>query len=71
MEKTIVNLTGRICPLHKTELVYEGKHLLVCQNKVQTKNGSVNCPHREYTTLLNPDEIVRKQRASTVLDRLR
>ena len=38
----------RICPLHKTELVYQNKekYKLVCQ-----KN---NCPHTEYTSQINP-----------------
>lgn len=39
----------RICPLHKTELIFEkgSKHRLICPTK--------KCEHIEYTTAINPE----------------
>ena len=36
-----------ICSLHKTELKYKAKHILMCSVK--------NCPHIQYTVTPSPD----------------
>lgn len=40
----------RICPLHKTILVFEknSKHRLICSTK--------DCPHIEFTSETNPEK---------------
>jgi hypothetical protein len=62
---------ARVCPLHKTSLVYIDIYKLGCTGKVRLKNGgSIKCQHIEYTTMLNPT-VTRKTKLDTIIDKLK